>query len=178
MEKKKKKAIIEENNKRGKTRDLFRKIRIKGAFCPKMGTIKNKNVRDLVDAEEIKKSWKEYIKELYKKDLNELNYYDGVISQPETDILEYEVKWTLKSTAVNKSTGCDEIPEKPFKSLKDDAIKVLHSLGQQIWKTQLWPQDWKGQSSPQFPRRVVQKNVLTIRQLHSSPMLLTSCLKS
>ena len=87
-------------------------------------------------------------------------------------ILECKVKWALRSTAVNKASGCDEIPVELFKFLKNDAIKVLHSLCQQTWKTQEWP--GKGQSSSQFPRRVVPKNVLTIGQLHSSPMLVTA----
>ena len=99
-----------------------------------MGAIKTKNSRDQVDAEEIKKRWKESIKELYKKDLNEPDYCDGVVSPPEPDILEWEDKQGLKSTAVNKPSGCDEIPAELFKSLKDDTIKVLHSLCQQIWK--------------------------------------------
>ena len=79
--------------------------------------------------------WKEYTEELYKKDLNETDYYNGVVSHPESDILEWEVKWALRSTAVNKASGCNEIPEL-FKSLEEDAIKILHSLCQQIWKTQ------------------------------------------
>ena len=92
--------IVEENNRRGKTRDLFRKIGdIKERSCPKMGTIMDINGRDLVDAEEIKKRWKEYMEEQYKKDINELGYYDGVVSHPETDILESEVQWALGSTA-------------------------------------------------------------------------------
>ena len=95
----------------GKTRDLFRKIgNIKGAFCPNMNTINDKNGRDLVDVEEIKKRWKEYTEELYKKDLNELDNYDGMVSYPEPDILECEVKWTLGSTAVNKASRGDGIP--------------------------------------------------------------------
>ena len=97
-----------------------------------MITIKDKNVRDLADAEEIKKRWKECMEELYKKDLNEPDYYDGVISHPEPDILECKVKWALRSTAVNKASGCNEIPKELFKSLKDNAINVLHSLCQQI----------------------------------------------
>ena len=111
---------------------------IKGTFCPKMGTVKDINVRDLVDAEEIKKRWKEYTEERYKKDTNELDYYDGVVSHPETDILESEVQWALGSTAAaaNKASGYDGIPVELFKTLKDDAIKVLHSIRQQIWKTQ------------------------------------------
>ena len=80
-------------------------------------------------------------KELYEKDLNELDYYDSVVSHPEPDILECEVKWALRSTAVSKASGCDQVPAELFKSLKDDAVKVLHSLFQQIWKTQQWPQD-------------------------------------
>ena len=101
------------------------------------------NGRPLVDAEEIKMRWKEYMEELNKRDLNEPDYDSGVVHHPETDILECEVKWALRSTAVNKATGCDEIPAELFKSLKEDAIEVLHSLCQQIWKTQQRPQDWK-----------------------------------
>ena len=103
-----------------------------------MGTIKDKNGRDLVEAEEIKMRWKEYMEEWYKKDLNERDYHDGVVSHPEPDILECEVKWALR-TAVNKASGYNEIPAELFKTIKDDAIKVLHSLCQQIWKTQQWP---------------------------------------
>ena len=106
-----------------------------------MDTIKDKNGQDLVDTEEIMKRWKEYTEELYKKDLNKLDYYDGVVSHPEPDILEWEVKRALRSTAVNKTNGCNEIPAELFKSLKEDTIKVLHSLCQQIWKTQQWSQD-------------------------------------
>ena len=104
-----------------------------------MGTIKDRNSRDLADTEEIKKRWKEYMEELYKKDFNEPGYYDGVISHPEPDILESKVKWALGSSAVNKASGCDRSPVELFKTLKDDAIKVLHSICQQIWKTQQWP---------------------------------------
>ena len=101
-------------------------------------------VRDLVDAEKIKKKrWKEYTEELYKKDLNEPDYYDGVVSYPGADILGCEVKCALRSTSINKASRYDEIPVDLFKSLKEDAIKVLHSLCQQIRKTQQWPQDWK-----------------------------------
>ena len=128
---------LAENNRRGKTRDLFRKTgNIKGIFHPKIGTIKDRKSRDLVNAEEIKKRRKEYMEELYKKDLNELDYYDAVVSHPEPDILEREVKWALGSTAVNKASGCDGIPVELFKTLKDDTIKVLLSISQQIWKTQ------------------------------------------
>ena len=108
-----------------------------------MGTTKDINDRDLVDAEEMKKKWKEYTEELYKKDPNELDDYNGVVSHPESDILKSKVKWVLGSTAVNKASGCNRIPVELFKILKDDAIKVLASICQQIWKTQKWPQDWK-----------------------------------
>ena len=124
---------LEENNRMGKTRDLFRKTGdIKGTFCPEMSTIKDINGRDLVYAEEIKKRWKEYTEELYKKDPNELDCYDGVVSHPEPDILESKDKKALGSTAVNKASGCGGIPVELFKTLKDDAIKVLHSTFQQI----------------------------------------------
>ena len=108
-----------------------------------MGTIKDRNGRDLVDAGEIKKRQKEYTKELYKKDLNQPDYYNGPVSHPEPDILESEVKWALGSTAVSKASGYNGIPVELFKTLKNDAIKVLHSICQQIWKTQQWPQDEK-----------------------------------
>ena len=123
---------------------------------------KGYNGRNLVDVEEIMKRWKEYMEELYKKDLNELDYDDDVVSHPEPDIWECEVKWALRSTAVNKTSGCNEIPAELFKSLKDDAIKISHSLCQQIWKPSSGHRTGKGQSSSQFPRRVVPKNVLTI----------------
>ena len=103
----------------------------------------------------------EYMEELYKKDLNELHYHDDVVSHPEPDIWECEVKWALRSTTVNKASGCKEIPAELFKFLKDDAIKILHSLYQQIWKPGSGHRTGKGQSSSQFPRRVVPKNVLT-----------------
>ena len=98
-------------------------------------------VLDLADTEEIKERWKEYTEELYKKDLDELDYYDGVVSHPEPDTLECEVKWALRSTAVDKASGCNEIPAKLFKFLKDDAIKALHSSCRQVWKIQQRPQD-------------------------------------
>ena len=112
-------SIIEENNKRGKTRDLFRKTgNIKGTFCPKIGPIKDKNGGDLVEAEEIKKRWKDYTEALYNKNLNEPDYYDGVVSHSEPDILDSKVKCALRSTAVNKASGCDGIPAELFQSLK------------------------------------------------------------
>ena len=104
-----------------------------------MGTVKERNGIDLVDAEEIKKRWTEYVEDLYKKDLNELDYSNDVVSHPEPNILKTEVQWALGNTAVNKARGCEGISVELFKTLKDDAIKVLHSLYQQIWKTQEWP---------------------------------------
>ena len=100
-------------------------------------------LQSLVDTEEIKKRWKEYMEELHKKDRKELDYYDDVVSHPEPDILESEVKQAFGSTAVNTASGCGGIPIELFKTLKDDAIKVLHSICQQIWKTQSGQRDWK-----------------------------------
>ncbi|GGD47979.1 hypothetical protein GCM10011358_34760 [Sinisalibacter lacisalsi] len=135
---------IEENNRMGKTRDLFKKIRdTKGTFHAKMGSIKDRNGMDLTEAEDIKKRWQEYTEELYKKDLHDPDNHDGVITHLEPDILECEVKWALGSITMNKASGGDGIPVELFQILKDDAVKVLHSICQQIWKTQQWPQDWK-----------------------------------
>ena len=106
-----------------------------------MGIIKDINGRDLVDTEEIKNRWNKYMEELYKKDPNEQNDGGGVVSHSEPDILEKEVKWALGSTAINKASGCNGIQVELFKILKDDAIKVLYSLCQKIWKTLQWPQD-------------------------------------
>ena len=120
-----------------KTRDLFKKIRnTKGTFHAKMGTIKARNDMDLTEAEDIKKRWQEYTEELYKKDLHDPNNHNGVITHLEQDILECEVKWALGSLIMNKASGGDGIPVKLFQILKDDAVKVLHSICQQIWKTQ------------------------------------------
>ena len=127
---------IEENNRLGKTRDLFKKIRdTKGTFHAKMGSIKDRNGMDLREAEDIEKRWQEYIEELYKKDLQDQDNHDGVITHLEPDILECEVKWALKSITTNKASGDDGIPVELFQILKDDAVKVLHSIVQQIWKT-------------------------------------------
>ena len=125
----------------GKTRDLFKKIRdTKEKFHAKMGSIKDRNGRDLTEAEGIKKRWQEYTEELYK-DLRDPGNHDGVITHLEPDILECEVKWALESITTNKACGGDGIPVELFQILKDDAVKVLHSICQQIWKTQQWPQD-------------------------------------
>ena len=130
-------------NRSAWTRDLFKKIGdTKGTYHAKMGTIKDINCMDLTEAEAIKKRWQEYT-ELYKKDLHDLENHDGVIVHIEPDILECEVKWTLGSSTMNKASGGDGIPAELFQILKDNAVKVLHSICQQIWKTQQWPQDWK-----------------------------------
>ena len=163
---------IEENNRMGKTRDLFKKIRdTKGIFFAKMGSIKDRNGMDLREAEDIKKRWQEYT-ELYKKDLHDPDNHDSVITHLEPDILECEVKWALGSITMNKASGGDGIPVELFQILKDDAVKVLHSVCQQIWKTQQWPQDWKGQFSFQSQRKAMPKNAQTTAQLHSSHMLI------
>ena len=108
-----------------------------------MGSIKKRNGRDLTEAKDIKKRWQEYTEELYKKDLHDPDNHDGVITHLEPDILEGEVKWALGSITTSKASRGDEIPVVLFQILKDDAVKVLHSICQQIWKTQQWPQDWK-----------------------------------
>ena len=110
-------------------------------FHAKMGSIKDRNGRDLTEAEDIKKRWQEYTEELYKKDLNDSDYHDAVITHLEPDILEFEVKWALGSITMKKVSGSDGIPAELFQILKDDAVKVLHSICQQIWKTHQWPQD-------------------------------------
>ena len=131
---------IEENSRKGKTRDLFKKIRdTKGTFHANMRSIKDRNGIDLTEAEDIKKRWQEYTEELYKKDLHDPDNHDGVIIHLEPDILECEVKWALESITMNKASRSDEIPDERFQILKDDAMKVLHSICQQIWKTQQWP---------------------------------------
>ena len=135
---------IEENSRMGKTRDLFKKIRdTKGTFHSKMGSIKDRSTMDLTEAEDIKKRWQEYTEELYKKDLHEPDNHDGVITHLEPDILECEVKWALGSITMNKASGGNGIPVELFQILNDDAVKVLPSICQQIWKTQQWLQEWK-----------------------------------
>ena len=127
---------------------------------------------DLTEAEDIKKRWQEYTEELYKKDLHNQDKRDGVITDLEPDILECEVKWALESITMNKASGGDGIPVELFQILKDDAVKVLHSICQQIWKTQQWPQDWKRSVSFQSQRKAMPKNAQTTAQLHSSQMLI------
>ena len=155
----------------GKTRDLFKKIRdTKRTFHAKMGSIKDRNGMDLTEAEDIKKRWQEYT-ELYKKDLHDPDNHDGVITHLEPDILECEVKRALESITTNKASAGDRIPVELFQILTDDAVKVLHSICQQIWKTQQWPRTGKGQFSFQSQRKAIPKNVQTTAQLHSFPML-------
>ena len=126
----------------GKARDLVKKIRdTKGTFLAKMGSIKDKNGMDLTEAEDIKKGWQKYTEELYEKDLYDPDNHDDVINQLEPDILECEVQWALGSITMNKASEGDGIPVELFQTLKDDAVKVLQSINQQIWKTQQWPQD-------------------------------------
>ena len=133
---------IEENKGMGKTRDLFKKNRdAKGTFYAKMGTIKDRNCMDLTEAEDSKKRCQHYTEELYKKDLHDPDNHNGVITHLEPDILECEVSWALGRITLNKPSGGDGIPVELFQILKDDAVKVLHSICQQIWKTQQWPQD-------------------------------------
>ena len=135
---------IEENNRMGKTRDLFKKIRdVKGTFHAKMGSIKDINCMDLTEAEDTKKRWQEYAEELYKNDLYDPDKLNGVTTHLEPDILDCEVKWALGSITTNKASGGDGISVDLFQILKDDAMKALHSICQQIWKMQQWPQDWK-----------------------------------
>ena len=124
---------IEENNRMRKTRDLLKKIRdTKETFHAKMGSIKDRNGMDLTEAEDIKKRWLEYTEEPYKKDLHNQDNHDGVITNLEPDILECEVKWALGSITTNKASRGDRIPIELFQILKDDAVKVLHSICQQI----------------------------------------------
>ena len=155
----------------GNTRDLFKKIRdTKGTFQAKMGTIKDRDVMDLTVAEDIKKRWQKYIEELYKKDLYYPDNHNGVITHLEPDILECEVEWALGSITMNKASGGDGIPGELFQILKD-AVKVLHSICQQIWRTQQWSRTGKGQFISQSQRKAMPKNVQTTIQLHSSHML-------
>ena len=127
-----------------KTRYLFKKIRdTKGIFHANMGSINDRNGMELTEAEDIKKRWHEYTEELFKKDLHDPDNHDGVITHLEPDIPESEVKWALGNITMNKASGADEIPVELFQILKDDAMKVLLLICQQIWKTQQWPQNWK-----------------------------------
>ena len=136
-----------------------------------MSLIKDRNGMDLTEAEDTNKRWQEYTEELYKKELHDQDNYKGVIIHLEPDILECEVKWALESITTNKASEGDRIPVELFQILKDDAVKVLHSICQQIWKTQQWPQDWKKSVFIQSQRKAMPKNAQTTAQLHSSHTL-------
>ena len=132
---------------------------------------------DLTETEDIKKRWQEYTEELYKKILQDPDNHNGVITRLELDILEYEVKQGLGSITTSKASGSDGIPVELFQILKDDAVKVLHSIRQQIWKTQQWPQDWKRSVFIRIPKKGNVNDVQTTAQLHSSHMLVKQCSK-
>ena len=161
---------IEEKNRMGKTRDLFKKIRdIKGTFHAKMGTIKDRNGMDVTEAEDIKKRWKEYTGELYTNDLHDPDNHDGVITHLEPDILECEVKWALGGITMNKPSRGDGIPVELFQILKDDDVKVQYTI--KFGKLSSGRRTGKGQVSFQFQRKAMPKNAQTTAQLHSSHTL-------
>ena len=168
MEKKK----TEENNRMGKTKDLSKKIRdIKGLFHVKTDTIKDRNGMDLTEAEDIEKRWQEYTEELYKKYTHNPDNHDVVITHLQPDILECEVKWALGNITTNKASGSDGIPVELFQILKDDTVKMLHSICQQIGKLSSGHRTGKGQFSYQSQRKAMPKNAQTTTQLHSSHTL-------
>ena len=138
-----------------------------------MGSIKDRNGLDLTEADDIKKRWQEYMEKLYKKDVHDPDNNDGVITHLEPNILECEVKWALESITMNKASGSDGIPVELFQILKDDAVKVLHSICQQIWKLSSGHRIGKGQFSFQSQRKAMPKNAQTTAQLYSSHMLVT-----
>ena len=168
----------EETNRMGKTRDLFNKIRdTKRTFHAKMGTINDKNCMDLTEAEDVKKRWQEYTEELYqKKDLDDPDNHDGMITHLKPNILEFKVKWALGSITMKKASGGEAIPVELFQILKDDAMKVLHSICQLIWKSQQWPQDWKWSVLTPIPKKGSAKecsNYCTIALIsHTSKVML------
>ena len=163
---------IVENNRMGKTRDLFKTIRdTKETFHAKMGSIKDRNGMDLTKAEDTKR-WQEYPEELYKKDLHDPDNHDSLITHLEPDILECKVKWALESIIMKKASAGDGIPIELFEILKDDTVKVLYPICQQIWKTQQWPQDWKRSVFIIIPKKGNAKECSNYHtQLHSSHML-------
>ena len=153
-------------------RDLFKKVRVtKGTFHAKMGTVKDRNGMDVTEAEDIKKRWQEYTEELYKEDLHDPDNHHGVNTHLEPDIVVCKVKWALGNITANKASKVDGIQAKLFQILNDDAVKVLHSICQQIWKTQQWPQDWKSSVFILISNKAMPKNVQTTTQLHSFHML-------
>ena len=165
---------IEENNTIGKIRDFFKEIRdTKGTFLSKMGSIKDRNGMDLTEEGNIKKRWQEYTEELLKKkDLHDPDNHNGVITHLEPGILECEVKWTLGNITTNKTSRGDGIPVELLQILKDDAVKVLHSIYQKVWKIQQWPRDWKRcQFSFQSITKTMPKNAQGTIKWHSSHTL-------
>ena len=147
----------------GRTRDRFKKVRdIKGTFHANMGSGKDRNGMDLTEAEDIKKRRQEYTEELYKKDLHDPDNHEGVINHLEPDLLECKVKWALGSIATNKASGGDGIPVELFQILKDDAVKVLHLICQQIWKTQQRLQDCKRSIFIPIPKKVQCQRMLKL----------------
>ena len=163
---------IEENNRMGKTRDLFKNIRgTKGRFHAKMGSIKDRNGWDLTEAEDIKKRWQEYIEERYKKYRHNPDNHDGVITHLEPDILECEVKWTLGSTTTNKASGGDGIPVELFQILKDYAVKCFTQYASKFGKLSSGHRTGKGQFSFQSQRKAMPMNAQATVQLYSSQML-------
>ena len=156
----------------GKTRALFRKIRdTKGTFHAKMGSLKDRNSMNLMEAKDIKKRWQEYTEELYKKDLHDPDNHDGVITHLEPDILECEVKWALGSITTNKASGGDGIPAELLRILKDDAVKCCTQYASKFGKLSSGHRTGKGQFSFQSQRKATPKNVQTTVQLHSSHKL-------
>ena len=161
----------------GKTRDLFKKIRDnKGIFHAKMGSIMDRNGMDLTEADDIKNRWQKYTEKLHKKDLHDPDNHDSVITCLEPDILEGKVKWGLESITMNKASGGDGIPVDLIQILKDDVVKVLHSISQQTWKTQHWPQNWKRSVFIPIPKKCNAKecsNCHTIALIsHASKVML------
>ena len=161
----------------GKTRDLFKKITdTKGTLHAKMGILKDINGRDLTEAEDIRNWWQEYTEELYKKDLHDPDNHDDMITHLQPVILECEVKGALGSITTNKASGGDGIPVELFQVLKDDTVKVLHSICQQTWKTQQWPQDWKRSVFIPIPKKGNDKECSNYRTTalisHSSKIML------
>ena len=162
---------IEENNRMGKTRDLFKKIRdTKGTFHAKMGSIKDRNGMDLTEAKDIKKRWQEYTEELYGKDLHDPDNHDGVITHLEPDILECEVKWALGSISTNKARESDGIPAELLQILKDDAVKKLQQHESNLENSAVTIGLEKSVFIPS-QRKAMPKNAQSTAQLHSSHML-------
>ena len=160
-----------------KTRDLFKKIRdTKGTFHPKMGWIKDRNGMDLTEAEDIKKRWQEYTEELYQKDLHDPYTHNGMLTHLYPDIVESEAKWALRSITMTKASGGDGIPVELFQILKDDAVKVVYSICQQIWKAQRCLQDWKRSVFIPIPKKGNAKECSNYRTIalisHSSKVML------